>query len=176
MSSLVAVAFAWANSRHSAFSSTQSISSFFAARSCSANACPPVPAATYSALPSSGSLMCSSINSANRSPQSGAMNKSCRNASSLSDLLLILFICLKIFPPFETIRQALHFFLRIGVVMHVTIVLAVADLLHQRCDRVPEMQWNRFARCFGGVSSGSEISRLDGVRFGRLGQIDHGLR
>src|SRR5689334_13037777 len=144
----------------------------------------PVPEPAYRALPSLGSSTCSSISSAKRSPQSGAIKRSCRKASSLSVFVLFtlstLFVCLlivvkKILAAAQLFRQTLHLFARVRVAVHVAIVLAVAEVLHQRRRRIAQMQRHWNARGFGGVSHGGEVRIFHGIGFRRASEIDRGL-
>src|ERR671912_687352 len=96
-----------------------------------------------------------SINSAKRSPQSVATNRSCKNAISLPDLtvfifymkLLLLFV-FQIISAAQWLRQTRHFCLGLRIVMNVAIAFTVAHVFHKRSDCVSQVQGDWFARSF----------------------------
>ena len=81
-----------------------------------------------------------------------------------------------IFAPAKIIRHALHvchFFIEI---VRVLVALAVADLLHQFCDGVADMQRNRLGGGLFHVFLSRAVSGVKRVRFRRQRQINDGLR
>ena len=76
----------------------------------------------------------------------------------------------------QIIRQTLHVRDLVFDIVCVFVSCAVPQALHQACRRIPQMQRNRFGYASLHVLLNIRVSRVQRVRLGRKGEIDHRLR